>query len=163
MAEISSERAGGPNVVAFLDMIAWSEGTDNPRQKSMNNGYDVIVGGSIFTDYRDHPRRLIQLNDKLKSTAAGRYQLLSRYWDVYRVQLKLTKFGPEEQDLVAIQQIKEQKAFKLIQQGKIQEAIACCSNIWASLPGAGYGQHEQKMSTLITIYKSKGGVLSTSI
>ena len=28
---------------AFLDMLAWSEGTDNGRQKTRNHGYDVIV------------------------------------------------------------------------------------------------------------------------
>ncbi|MEE6802685.1 lysozyme, partial [Escherichia coli O8:H10] len=63
---------------AFLDMLAWSEGTDKPGQPTRNRGYDVIVGGSLFTCYADHPRRLITLNPKLKSTAAGRYQLLSR-------------------------------------------------------------------------------------
>ena len=28
-------------------MLAWSEGTDNGRQKA-NHGYDVIVGGELF-------------------------------------------------------------------------------------------------------------------
>ena len=37
-------------------MPAWSEGTDNGRQKTRNHGYDVIVGGELFTDYSDHPR-----------------------------------------------------------------------------------------------------------
>ena len=36
---------------AFLDMVAWSEGTDNGRQPTRNHGYDVIVGGELFTDY----------------------------------------------------------------------------------------------------------------
>ena len=58
-------------------MLAWSEGTDNGRQKTRNHGYDVIVGGELFTDYSDHPLRLVTLNPKLKSTGAGRYQLLS--------------------------------------------------------------------------------------
>ena len=57
---------------AFLDMLAWSEGTDNGRQKTRNHGYDVIV--TVFTDYSDHPRKLVTLN-WLKSTGAGRYQL----------------------------------------------------------------------------------------
>lgn len=39
---------------AFLDMVAWSEGTDNGRQPTRNHGYDVIVGGELFTDYSDH-------------------------------------------------------------------------------------------------------------
>ena len=28
-------------------------GTDNGRQKTRNHGYDVIVGGELFTDYSD--------------------------------------------------------------------------------------------------------------
>ena len=72
MVEINNQRK------AFLDMLAWSEGTDNGRQKTRNHGYDVIVGGELFTDYLDHPRKLVTLNPKLKSTA-GRYQLLSRW------------------------------------------------------------------------------------
>ena len=54
-------------------MLAWSEGIDNGRQKTRNHGYDVIVGGELFTDYSDHPRKLVTLNPKLKSTDAGRY------------------------------------------------------------------------------------------
>ena len=46
---------------AFLDMLAWS-GTDSGRQKTRNHGYDVIVGGELFTDYSDHPRKLVTLN-----------------------------------------------------------------------------------------------------
>ena len=74
MVEINNQRK------AFLDMLAWSEGTDNGRQKTRNHGYDVIVGGELFTDYSDHPGKLVTLNPKLKSTGAGRYQLLSRWW-----------------------------------------------------------------------------------
>ena len=74
MVEINNQRK------AFLDMLAWSEGTDNDAQKTRNHGYDVIVGGELFTDYSDHPRKLVTLNSKLKSTGAGRYQLLSRWW-----------------------------------------------------------------------------------
>ena len=44
---------------AFLDMLAWSEGTDNGRQKTRNHGYDVIVeAGELFTDYSDHTANL---------------------------------------------------------------------------------------------------------
>ena len=50
-------------------MLAWSEGTDNGRQKTRNHGYDVIVGGELFTDHSDHPRNC-HANPKLKSTGA---------------------------------------------------------------------------------------------
>ena len=48
MVEINNQRK------AFLDMLAWSEGTDNGRQKTRNHGYDVIVGGELFTGLPDH-------------------------------------------------------------------------------------------------------------
>lgn len=47
MLELNKQRR------AFLDMLAWSEGTDKPRQNTKNRGYDVIVGGSLFSDYSD--------------------------------------------------------------------------------------------------------------
>ena len=71
---------------AFSICWAWSEGIDNGRQKTRNHGY-IAVGGELFTDYSDHPRKLVTLNPKLKSTGAGRYQLLSRWWDAHRKQL----------------------------------------------------------------------------
>ena len=46
-------------------------------------------------DYSDHPRKLVTLNPKLKSTGAGRYQLLSRWWDVYRT-VGLKDFSPKK-------------------------------------------------------------------
>lgn len=147
---------------AFLDMLAWSEGTDKPGQPTNNRGYDVIVGGSLFTDYSDHPRKLITLNPKLKSTAAGRYQLLARYWDAYRKQLGLKDFSPASQDAVALQQIKERGALPMIDRGDIRQAIDRCSNIWASLPGAGYGQFEHKAENLIAKFKAAGGRVNES-
>lgn len=145
---------------AFLDMLAWSEGTDKTGQPTKNHGYDVIVGGSIFTSYADHPRKLVTLNPRLKSTAAGRYQLLSRYWDAYRLQLGLKDFSPDSQDAVALQQIKERRALQLIDEGHIRQAIDRCSNIWASLPGAGYGQHEHKIENLLKKFKEAGGFVA---
>ena len=51
-------------------MLAWSEGTSiTDVRKTRNHGYDVIVGGELFTDYSDHPRKLVTLNPKLKSAA----------------------------------------------------------------------------------------------
>ncbi|STI84331.1 phage endolysin [Escherichia coli] len=69
------------------------------------------------------PRKLVTLNPKLKSTAAGRYQLLSRWWDAYCKQLGLKDFSPESQDAVALQQIKERGALPMIDRGDIRQAI----------------------------------------
>lgn len=154
-------QAVNPQRKAFLDMLAWSEGTDNGRQPTKNHGYDVIVGGALFSDYSDHPRQLVDLPRlKIKSTAAGRYQLLARYWDAYRKQLGLKDFSPASQDAVALQQIKERRALDLIDAGDIRQAIDRCSNIWASLPGAGYGQFEHKADNLIAKFKEAGGTVN---
>ena len=81
MVEINNQRK------AFLDMLAWSEGTDNGRQKTRNHGYDVIVGGELFTDYLITPRKLVTLNPKTQINRRRRYQLLSRWWMLHRKQL----------------------------------------------------------------------------
>ena len=76
-------------------MLAWSEESSiTDVRKTRNHGYDVIVGGELFTDYSD-ALKLVTLNPKLKSTGAGRYQLLSRWWDAYRKQLGLKDFSPK--------------------------------------------------------------------
>ena len=117
MVEINNQRK------AFLDMLAWSEGTDNGRQKTRNHGYDVIVGGELFTDY---PITLANLSrwelQNSNQQVAGRYQLLSRWWDAYRKQLGLKDFSPKSQDAVALQQIKERGALPMIDRGDIRQA-----------------------------------------
>ncbi|SEI99287.1 Muramidase (phage lambda lysozyme) [Azotobacter beijerinckii] len=161
MPRITAAQAGGANLCAFLDMLAWSEGTDNGRQPTRDHGYDVLVGGELFAGYADHPRKLVALPRLgIKSTAAGRYQLLARYWDAYRKILDLKDFGPISQDCIALQQIKERRALDDIGAGRIEAAMAKVRNIWASLPGAGYGQHEHRADDLLAKYITAGGVLA---
>ena len=74
-------------------------------------------------------------------------------------QLGLKDFSPKSQDAVALQQIKERGALPMIDRGDIRQAIDRCSNIWASLPGAGYGQFEHKADSLIAKFKEAGGTV----
>lgn len=157
-----------PNLKAFLDMIAQSEIGAALLSKS-DNGYNVIVGGALFDDkgtpelfddYADHPRKVVALGRGLKSSAAGRYQILTRYYDAYRKTLNLPDFSPTSQDAIAVQMIKEQHALPDVEAGKFDEAVTKCANIWASLPGAGYGQHENKIADLRSAYTSAGGSLA---
>ena len=145
---------------AFLDMLAYSEGTDNGRQPTNNHGYDVIVGGKLFYDYSKHPGVYVKLSPRLTSSAAGRYQVLEKFAKHYMKQLKLPDFGPASQDKIALQLIRECKALADIDAGRIHEAIHKCRSRWASLPGAGYGQHEQKIEKLIEVFKKSGGVVT---
>ena len=134
--------------------------SDNGRQKTRNHGYDVIVGGELFTGLLRSPRKLVTLNPKLKSTARRRTLPASfPLRDAYRKQLGLKDFSPKSQDAVALQQIKERGALPMIDRGDIRQAIDRCSNIWASLPGAGYGQFEHKADSLIAKFKRSGGTV----
>ncbi|WP_256205145.1 hypothetical protein [Pseudomonas sp. AAC] len=45
MPRISAGNAGGKNVCAFLDMLAWSESARTSRF-TKGGGYDVAVGGT---------------------------------------------------------------------------------------------------------------------
>jgi len=155
------------NRKAFLDTIAFSELGEKLIAIS-DNGYNVIVGSTptkpiLFNNYADHPRRLIQVNIKGKifpSTAAGRYQLLSRYYDAYKKLLKLEDFSPASQDSIALQQIRERRALDDIDAGRFDLAVQKVKNIWASLPGAGYGQHENKLDVLQAKFVENGGILA---
>ncbi|MBW5800078.1 glycoside hydrolase family 24 protein [Halomonas elongata] len=167
MPRISPDAAGGRNVCAFLDVLAFAEiGPEMLAQT--DDGYDVLVGSlpgklSLFDGYGDHPLidgPSIEYAPGVWSTAAGRYQILSRYWRHYQRQLGLPDFGPESQDRYAIQQIREQRALPLIQSGRFRRAIEACSNIWASLPGAGYGQREHDIEHLLQVYVDADGQLA---
>ena len=149
-----------PNITAFLSLIGRSEGTSTAKL-TKNDGYDVIVGGQIFTSYSDHPRVLVDLpNLGIKSTAAGRYQILAHNFDVYKVQLHLPDFSPASQDAIAIQMMRECHAIQMLQDGNISGAISACASRWASFPGNSYGQHQHSMDELVDAYKSLGGVVA---
>jgi muramidase (phage lysozyme) len=164
MCTILPAQAGGLNVCAFLDMIAHSELGDALLAAS-DDGYNVIVGSTaaapiLFDSYADHPHRLIgPPTIPVTSSAAGRYQLLGRYWDVYKAQLGLPDYGKLSQDTVAIQQVRESLALQDVIIGNLQEAIAKTCHIWASLPGSPYGQHTNQYQDLRAEYLLCGGTL----
>ena len=56
MVEINNQR-----VPRYAGVVG---GNHNGRQKTRNGGYDVIVGGELFTDYSDHPRKLVNAKSK---------------------------------------------------------------------------------------------------
>jgi muramidase (phage lysozyme) len=164
MARISSAQAGGANRVAFLDMIANSE-IGPALLAATDDGYNVLVGSTpqrplTFSSYAKPPD---VYNVALDSTAAGRYQALNRYAVIYIAQLKLSDFSPISQDLIALQQIRERLALPMIDAGNLPDAIAACSNIWASMPGNAYGQHQNAISTLQAAYQAAGGQLSAGV
>ena len=154
---------------AFLAMLAVSEGTStSPATK--NAGYDVIVTGidgvpEVFTDYSTHPfargrpPKLINAHG-LRSTASGFAQFMLHDFRYYTLLLNLPDFGPESQRKWALQLIRETGALPLIDAGDIAGAIGKVAHLWASLPGAGYGQPERAMGKLQSAYLAAGGTLA---
>lgn len=150
------------NLNAFLDTIAVSELGAAIIAES-DDGYDVLVDSTpghvlAFSDYSRHPHQLEPgTNTSPPSTAAGRYQILAHYADVYIRQLGLPDFGPESQDAIAIQMIGECHARDDIEAGNASGALVKCSSRWASLPGATYGQHVNRLDALLAAYSRAGG------
>ena len=158
-----------PELSRFLDLIAFSEGTSKASSSrtaeiTRNDGYDAIVcgvkGPGIFTDYSDHPFAdgmapvmVVEPGPRfakgLFSTAAGRYQILLHFFEVYKVTLDLPDFSPAAQDAVALQMIRECEATALIKAGQIEAAIKACSSRWASFPGNTDGQGGRSMTELL--------------
>lgn len=145
------------NVRAFLDMIAYAEGTGGPT------GYRMMFGGGLFDSFADHPRQFFSFTNSrgqvLRTSAAGRYQFLSRTWDTLKARLSLPDFGPSSQDAAAIELIRERGALPDVQAGRVVEAVAKVRPIWASLPGAGYAQPERSINSLVAMYQASGGTM----
>ena len=162
MPRITEQEGISRNLLAFLDVLAWSELGSDYLNRS-DDGYNVIVTGidgklELFTNYATHPfsgwRKSKLVNSKgLTSNASGRYQQMLKDWPHYRDLLKLPDFGPVSQDKLAIQHIRECRALPDVIAGRIEAAVDKCRNIWASLPGAGYGQREHWMQDLIAQYE----------
>ena len=148
MVEINNQRK------AFLDMLAWSEGTDNGRQKTRNHGWRHCRPSYLLIT----PITLINLYAKPKTqiNGAGRYSFFpvggmptaSETWPA-------KDFSPKSQDAVALQRIKERGAYvydwscvDIVR----QSTVAAISGL--ALPGAGYGQFEHKADSLIAKIQS---------
>lgn len=176
MARITEEQAGSKNMLAFLDLIGYSEGTSTSRW-TKDDGYDILVDGvdspKVFTDYSKHPNILVTVRQErgvpgklgyrpaLKSTAAGRYQFLASTWQylVKKYNFK-GRIIPEAQDLACIKLIAEQGAVDDVHAGRLEEALMKCNDVWASLPGSPYGQPTHTVKKLTEVYLAKGGRLA---
>ena len=144
-----------PNVKAFLDTIAYSEGTIHIG----DNGYNVFLGGSTFDDYSQHPNQK-HTAGSWASTAAGRYQFVYPTWQDIAGVLGLSDFTPDSQDLGAVELLRRADALDDIAAGNFEAAIAKAKGTWASLPGSTSGQPQQKMAVLQNFYTQSGGTLA---
>lgn len=140
-----------PQVRAFLDMVAWAEGTTRIDE----SGYRVQYSHRSFSCLERHPSQVViapSSDELLKSSASGRYQFLTGTWcEVSRV-LSLSDFSAKNQDIAALYLIYKARALSDLLQGRIERVIAKTSRIWASFPGAPYGQPTHPRSELIACF-----------
>lgn len=158
------------NVKAFLDLIAYTEGTDKLH------GYYTRVGGSKISNLNDHPGGIVNLGTnkktgkQLRSNAAGRYQFMkavagtgfANTWPECKTALGLTDFSSSSQDMAAVYLIHRRKALNDLIQGKFYDALFKCAREWASFPkshteGSVYNQHSYSSKKCEEFYKSRGG------
>lgn len=145
------------NVVAFLKMIRYAEGTAGP------DGYRTLWGGGLFESFADHPRivgEYMSNGRPIKSTAAGAYQFLEGTWDDAARKLGLVDFSPASQDRAAIWLLSRRGALGDVQAGRFEVAIAKCAKEWASLPGSPYGQPVKTLAQVRQVYANAGGALA---
>lgn len=135
-----------PEIKAWLDTIAWAEGTSGPQ------GYSIQSGGSIFSGFANHPRE-VKCSISPCSDAAGRYQFLSTTWDG----LNLPDFSPINQDKGAVMLIQQRGALADAERGEagVDAALEKLSYEWASLPPSRYGQTQKTIEEVKAIYRQK--------
>lgn len=148
-----------PNVRSFLGMIGSAEGTDK-------NGYNTLFGGGKVESLSDHPRQLFDFTETTgrpnKTTAAGRYQFLSNTWDEQAKKLGLQDFGPQSQDLAAINLLRERGILPDVLQGNWEAAVKKSGPIWASLPSSPYPQPRQSNEFVMNRLNQNNMVANTT-
>jgi tape measure domain-containing protein len=143
-----SQHLNNPRVKAFLDVIAYAEGT----AKMPNQGYNTLFGHGQFSSFADHPRQRIPFGST-SSSASGRYQIMDFTWNEEKAKLGLKDFSPVSQDLVALSRILMRGGLDELLKGDIRGAINATRKEWASFPGANYpGQGMKRMEDLLKVY-----------
>ena len=137
---------------AFLDMLAWSEGMDNGRQKTRNHGYDVIVVRRAFRRYSRSPSQTCHAKPKTQPQAPD----ATSFFPVGGMPTAVwpERLLSESQDAVALQQIKERGALTAIDRGDIRQAPTVAA-ISGSLAGRWLCCSEHKADSLIANSKKR--------
>jgi muramidase (phage lysozyme) len=161
------------NQLAFLAMISHSEGTDrasDPYRVCYRYKHTILdlsyhpaehrppLGAQ---EWRGEP--IDDLGAQYAgevSTAAGRYQIRLKTWLGCKATLNLAGFTPDAQNDAGIQLIKQRGALALVNANQVHEAIICCKDEWASLPGGHSNQPEHTFAYLIDFYTQAGGLVA---
>lgn len=117
--------ANNPKVRAFLEVIAYAEGTDRDNDPTLG-GYSTIMGYGTAPNLYNHP----------SNKAVGRYQAIPGTWSLAEKALGLYDFTPESQEPFGAWEIHEHKPeiFKHLDKNDFPAAIEAASSEWASFP-----------------------------
>ncbi|MEB3828232.1 glycoside hydrolase family 24 [Phormidium sp. CCY1219] len=139
-------------VKAFLDTIAWAEGTAGP------DAYRMQFTGTTFSSFADHPREIKcgwRYGQRLCSDAAGRYQFLSTSWDRLAKRIGAKDFSPANQDRAAIAMLEEYGVLADIEAGLIHFAVLELMPVWPSFRDVGEGDRTKAISRVEAVYQEK--------
>jgi len=145
----------------WLNLISFAEGT----WTSQGPKYNIMFGGGQFKDLSRHPDKVVR-TPGYASAAAGAYQFMPGTWGGVSKKLGLRDFGPQAQDLAAIQLMRARGVDPAT--AAITPAnVAKLAPEWASLPtmkgGSYYGQPSKSFSTLANFVKKSGGVIPRNV
>lgn len=137
-SSIPEELVNDSRIKAMLEVLAFTEGTGNDYGKIVNgtvieapNHSELIGQRNIsVTDLSQHPNILVQVNSKIKSTAAGRYQFLKNTWDG----LGMPDFSEQSQDIAAVKLMQRRKMIAPLLTSDLHTAVFRGAPEWASLP-----------------------------
>ncbi len=141
-----------PSVRAFLDTIAYAEGTLH------ENGYRTIFGHILFKKYTWHPRLIVCANynnKQLCSSAAGKYQFSQKIWTKVAGIIKAKDFSPLNQERAAVYLLIDAGALCHVKSGDIDLAFEKVNTIWASLPGSPHKQPTKHKRVLHQVFKQQ--------
>lgn len=157
-------------LAAFREAIIKCEGTDRGDPARVCYGYRHTV-----RDLSDHPAVTGEWKGEVLpdgmcaaagygpgcvSTAAGAYQFIKPTWVSLKRKLGLPDFSRASQDRACDELLKQCGAYSKILSGDIAGAVVSARKIWASLPGAGYGQGERSMTWVLAKFTDAGGVVA---
>ena len=143
-----------PQARRWLDTISYAEGTWTDQGPLYNKTYAY----KNIDDLSKHPDRAVSSNG-ITSTAAGAYQFLTPTWTGVQTSLGLPDFGPQSQDLAALELIRR-RGVDPDKDPITPNTVALLSKEWASLPTiegkSAYGQPVKTYEELANCARSRG-------
>jgi muramidase (phage lysozyme) len=142
---------------ALHDAIAFAEGTRGYSR----DGYNVLFSFKTVSSCARHPNQCLKFG-RTCSTAAGRYQFLTRTWNGAARARSLKNFEPENQERAAAYLISNVRRVTVPQNrpmtaAEFSNAMSKLSYEWASLPPGRYGQPNKTMSQMRSTYCRAAG------